>query len=145
MTSNLGDLAYWLNEDIEIGIKATGVGSAVPPGTCVTQTAGTGAWIASTATDTGRVGIVPNLAPINTDSDDSLQVVTGDGAEVYCRLNGACKPGARIGHDDTGKVKSVASGGFGSYVGHDGENLGGLDDSITDGADEDIIRVKMGP
>jgi hypothetical protein len=143
MVSVPGDLRYWLNEDIEIGVKATGVGSALPPGTCVDLV--NGVWVISDVDNLAlRHGIIPNLAPLNTDSDDTLQVVTGEGAEIYTTLNGTCAKGQGLAGDDGGKAKAVTTGHWMSYVGHDGENLGGLDDTITDGADEDTICVRLG-
>jgi hypothetical protein len=137
-----GHVSQWKSRDIEIGKKAVGVGEALPVGSCVTLESG-GNWDVSMAADTGRVGGIPNLAPINTDSSPTCNVLTGDGAEMYFTLNGTIKPGQRVAHDDNGEVKSVATGGFGSYQGHLGEGSG-HDKPATDGADGDSIRVRFG-
>lgn len=138
-----GSLRGWKTEDLEIGNKAVGVGEAIAPGLAVTLEAG-GNWDVSMAADTGRVGGVPQLSPINTDSSPTLNVITGDGAEMYFTLNGTINPGQRVAHDDNGEVKSTATGGFGTYVGHKGEGSG-HDKPATAGADGDSICVRFGP
>ena len=148
MTVNLGDLRYYQNEDIEIGSKATGGGTALPPGTCVQYDQTAKVWIISAlANPTWRHGVIPNLAPLNTDSDATLQVVTGSGAEIYVRGNGAIGKNSGVIGDDGGKVKQTAAGipGFASFIGKEGQGMGGLDAPATDSADEEIICIKIGP
>jgi hypothetical protein len=146
MAVSLGDLRYYLNEDIEPGKKATGVGTDFPPGACVQLDPASGLWILSDVDNTTwRHGVIPNLYPIPTESNAGIQVVTGSGAEIYVRLNGTAKPNQGILGDDGGKVKAVTGVGFASYIGKEGEGMGGLDDLATDAVDEAIICIKLGP
>ena len=147
MAEVVGNLHNWKKEDIEIGKKATGVGTQLLGGTVVTETVGTGLWDESLAADTGRVGVIPNLAQngpdMNTDSDSTVNVLTGDGAEIYVRCNGALVAGCRVAHDDAGKVKQAATGGFAVYVGKEGEGSGHKA-PCTDAVDEAVVRIRMG-
>ena len=70
-----------LNENIEIGIKATGASSAIPVGRVAVL--GAGEWAIATDGSVGRMGIIPKLDPVNVDGDDTLQVATGIGSEWY--------------------------------------------------------------
>ena len=63
-----------LNDALEGGKKATGGGSAIAVGRVVFHTGSSGLWAIATAGSTGRMGIIPKLAPINTDAGADLKV-----------------------------------------------------------------------
>lgn len=129
-----------MDRQIEIGKKATGSSSAVAPGRIAFLTESTGVWAIGTSGSTGRMGVIPALAPLNLDADDHLLVVTGPGAEIYVEANAAIKPGADVGPDTGGKAKNVFGGQF-SYVGHYGEGSG-LTTPATDAAQGEAIRIR---
>jgi hypothetical protein len=129
-----------MDRQIEIGKKSTAGGSAIAKGRIVFLTEGTGLWAIATAGSTGRMGVVPALAPVNVDADPTLNVVSGPGAEIYVEANAAIKPGADVGPDTGGKAKNVFGGPF-SYVGHYGEGSG-HGQPATDAAQGDPIRIR---
>lgn len=97
-----------LNENIEIGVKATGASSAIPVGRVAFLSAGV--WAIATDGSTGRMGIIPNLDPINTDSDDTLQVATGIGSKWYVEFSATVAVGARCQPSSGGKLKAYTAG-----------------------------------
>ena len=129
-----------LDRQIEIGKKATGGSSAVAPGRIVFLAENTGIWAIATSGSTGRMGVVPSLAPVNVDADTTMNVVTGPGAEIYVEANGAIKPGADVVPDTGGKAKGGFGGQF-SYVGHYGEGSG-HGQPATDAASGHAIRIR---
>ena len=152
----------YLNENIEIGKKATGASSAIAAGRTVFLTASTGVWAITTSTSLGkRQGIVPKLHPLNVDADDTLQVATGQGSQWYVEAAGAIKPGRPCVGSTSGKVVAVsdfdttatptestiesaiaaASAPF-IYVGHYGEGSG-LHNDPTDAANGEAVRVEI--
>ena len=132
-----------LDRAIEIGKKATGGASAIAVGRVVFHTHATGVWAIATSGSTGRMGVVPKLAPVNVDGDDTLSVVTGVDAEIYTEATGAIKPGAHVLPDTGGKVKASTGGeGFAVYVGHYGEGSG-LANDPTDAASAEAVRIKL--
>jgi len=129
-----------MDRQIEVGTKATGSSSAIAPGRIVFLTENTGIWAIGTSGSTGRMGVVPALAPLNLDADDTLLIVTGPGSEIYVEGNGNIKPGADVGPDTGGKAKQVFGGQW-SYVGHYGEGSG-LDTQATNGAAGEAWRIR---
>ena len=152
-----------LDRNIEIGVKATGASSAIPVGRVAFLTESTGRWAIATSGSTGRMGVIPNLDPINADGDDTVQVATGVGSEWYVEASGAIKPGARCAPDTGGKVKQYVAGDVTAtptestiesaikdferapfiYQGHYGEGSG-LGNKPTDAANTDAVRVRIG-
>lgn len=151
-----------LNDNIEIGLKATGASSAIAPGRAVFLTESTGEWAITTSNSTGRQGIVPKLHPTNVDADDTLQVATGKNSEWYAEAGGAIKVGARCRGTTGGKIvqyaaadvtatpteatieaaiKDFQNGPF-IYKGHYGE-ASGLYNTPTDAANAEAIRVRI--
>jgi hypothetical protein len=150
-----------LNENIEIGVKATGVSSAIPVGRVAVVTAGV--WAIATDGSTGRMGVIPNLDPINTDSDDTLQVATGIGSKWYVEFSATVKPGMRCAPSSGGKLKAYTAGDVTAtpteatiesaikdferapfvYEGHYGEGSG-LYNKPTDVTNGQAGRVKIG-
>lgn len=137
---------FSLNGAVEIGKKATGGGSAIAVGRVVFQTNATGVWAIATAGSTGRMGIVPKLAPANVDADDTLQVASRIGAEYYVEATGAIKPGSWVVPDTGGKVKQrtseAAQAIVGIYKHHYGEGSG-LDNDATDAAAAEAVCVEI--
>jgi len=129
-----------MDRQIEIGKKSPAGSSAIAKGRLVFLTESTGLWAIATSGSTGRMGVVPALAPINADADDTLNVVTGPGSEIYVEANAAIKPGADVGPDTGGKAKNVFGGQW-SYVGHYGEGSG-HGQPATDAAQGDPIRIR---
>ena len=145
--------------------KATSGGSAILPGKVVklTESTGVAAITPASANVLGPFGVVPNLYPLNADSDDTFTVITG-GGEVYVKADGAIKPNSRVQPSaaTAGEVVAfvVAAAGttpseaevelagekfnavVGTYVGHVDEGSG-LAQEATDAADGDIIRIRL--
>lgn len=135
-----------LDRAIEIGKKATGSTTAVAVGRVVFQAGGTGLWAIATSGSTGRMGVVPKLAPANVDADAEITVMAGVGAEIYVEGTGTCKPGSWVVPDTGGKVKQrgseAAQAIVGIYKGHYGEGSG-LGSPPTDGANAEAWRVEI--
>jgi hypothetical protein len=132
-----------LDTAVEIGKKATGGSSAIAVGRVVFHTHATGVWAIATAGSTGRMGVVPKLAPANVDADDTLQVVAAPKAQIYVEATGAIKPGAQLLPDTGGKVKaSTGQQGFAVYKGHYGEGSG-LENDPTDAAAAEAVRIEL--
>jgi hypothetical protein len=131
-----------LNDALEQGTKASGGSSAIAPGRVAVEVHATGVWAIATAGSTGRMGIIPNLYPVNADGDTKLKIATRPGAEYFVEGNSAAKPGAQLTSDTGGKVKAT-TGGAGSfiYLGHDGE--GTIGNPMTDGAAGEAWRVRI--
>src|SRR6185436_743296 len=131
-----------LDTALEGGKKASGGSTAIAAGRVVFLTSSSGNWAIATAGSTGRMGVIPALAPLNTDSDTALKVLTRVGAETFVEGNSAAKPGAQLVPDTGGKVKAGtgAQGAF-EYLGHDGE--GTIGNPPTDGAAGEAWRVKI--
>jgi len=135
--------AFDLDRAVEIGKKATGGASAIAVGRVVFHAGGSGLWAIATAGSTGRIGVVPKLAPINVDADDTLQVVAAPRAQIYVEATGAIKPGAQVIPDTGGKVKSTTGAqGFAVYKGHYGEGSG-LENDPTDAAAAEAVRIEL--
>lgn len=134
--------AFDLDTAVEIGKKATGGASAIAYGRVVFQTSSSGVWAIATAGSTGRMGVVPKLAPINVDADDTLQVTAAPRAQIYVEANGAIKPGSQVIPDTGGKVKSTSGQGFAVYKGHYGEGSG-LENDPTDAAAAEAVRIEL--
>ena len=96
-----------LNENIEIGIKATGASSAIPVGRVAVL--GAGEWAIATDGSVGRMGIIPKLDPVNVDGDDTLQVATGIGSEWYVEFSASVTYGARCAPSSGGKLKTFTA------------------------------------
>lgn len=157
---NVESLAYK-----RILTKATSGGSKILPGKVVkiTESTGVGAIAPASANVLGPFGVVPNLAPLNVDADDTFQVVVAP-AEVYVKADGAIKPNSRVqcASGTAGEVVAftVAAAGttpteaevelagetfnkvVGIYLGHVDEGSG-LVNEATDAADGDIIRIRL--
>jgi hypothetical protein len=151
-----------LNENIEIGNKSTAGSSAIAVGRVVFLTESTGLWAIATAGSTGRMGVIPNLDPVNVDADPSLQVATGIGSEWYVEAAGAIKPGARCMPTTGGKLIQYVAGDVTTtvseanveaaikdferapfvYKGHYDE-ASGLKKKPTDAANGQAIRVRI--
>jgi len=152
-----------LNEHLEIGLKATGSSTAIPVGRVAFLTNSTGLWAIATDGSTGRMGIIPNLDPINTDSDPSLVIQTGIGSSNYAEFSATVKPGARCQPSSGGKLKAYSSGDVTAtpteatiesaikdferapftYRGHYGEGSG-LKNKPTDVTNGQAGRVRIG-
>lgn len=130
-----------LNDALEGGKKASGGGSAIAVGRVVFLTAATGVWAIATSGSTGRIGIIPKLAPVNVDADVNLKVATRAGAEYFAEGNGAVKPGQQCIPDTGGKLKATTGAGAFIYLGHDGE--GTIGNPPTDGAAAEGWRVRL--
>jgi hypothetical protein len=127
-----------MDRQIEIGKKSTSTAIAV--GRIAFLTESTGLWAIATSGSTGRMGVVPALAPVNVAADATVNIVSGPGAEIYVEANAAIKPGADVGPDTGGKAKNVFGGQW-SYVGHYGEGSG-HGQPATDAAAGDAIRIR---
>ena len=98
-----------LNRNVEIGIKATGSSTAIAVGrVAFLQT--NGEWLIATDGSVGRMGIIPNLDPINVDADDTLQVATGLDSQWYVEFSATVVPGQRCAPSSGGKLKAYTSG-----------------------------------
>lgn len=132
-----------LDRAVEIGKKATGGASAIAVGRVVFHSTGTGLWAIATTGSTGRLGVVPKLAPANVDADDTLQVVAAPRAQIYVESLGAFKPGAQLKPATGGKViDSGGAQGFAVYKGHYGEGSG-LENDPTDAASGEAVRIEL--
>lgn len=132
-----------LDRAIEIGKKSTAGSSAIAAGRVVFLTSSSGQWAIATSGSTGRMGVIPNLAPLSVDADSSVAVMSGVDAEIYVEANGAIKPGAPVLPDTGGKVKtSGGAAGMGIYMGHYGEGSG-LGNDPTDAAAAEAVRIKI--
>jgi len=131
-----------LDEAVEIGKKATGASSAIAYGRVVFLTGSSGLWAIATTGSTGRMGVVPKLAPINVDADTTLQVVAAPRAEIYVESLGAIKPGQQLLPATGGKVIATTGQGFAVYKGHYGEGSG-LGNDPTDGASGEAVRIEL--
>jgi hypothetical protein len=135
-----------LDRAIETGKKATGGGSAIAAGRVVFQANATGLWAIATSGSTGRMGVIPNLDPVNADADANVAVMAGEGAEIYVEATGAIKPGSWVVPDTGGKVKQrgaeAAQAIVGIYKGHYGEGSG-LGSPPTDAAAAEAVRVEI--
>lgn len=130
-----------LNDALEGGKKATGGGSAIAVGRVVFLTGSSGLWAIATSGSTGRMGIIPKLVPVNTDSGADLKVATRVGAEYFVEGNSAVKPGEQCIPDTGGKLKATTGAGAFIYLGHDGE--GTIGNPVTDGAAAEAWRVRI--
>ena len=132
-----------LDTAVEIGKKATGGSSAIAVGRVVFHTTSSGLWAIATSGSTGRMGVVPKLAPANADGDDTLQVVAAPRAQIYVEAAGAIKPGAQVKPTTGGKViDSGGAQGFAVYKGHYGEGSG-LENDPTDAANAEAVRIEL--
>jgi hypothetical protein len=132
-----------MNRANTIGKKASGGGSAIAAGRVVFIGSNGGNWAIATSGSTGRMGVVPNTAPLNADADTTLQVVDQARAEIYVEANGTIAPGAEVVADTGGKVKqkgSETSGIVGKYDGHYGEGSG-LANGATSAVAGDPVRI----
>lgn len=153
----LGVVAYPsqfdLDRAIEVGIKATGAGSALGTGKVVVLTDATGYWAQGTSGNTGRAGVIPKLywgKDVNTDSSIKTTVLTGNGAEVYVEASGTILPGARVTFGNGGTVLPwiTGKGSIGHYVGHYGEGSGhgtGTGQDVTNAVSGDAVRIRLEP
>jgi hypothetical protein len=130
----------------EIGKKASGGGSAIAVGRVVFQTNATGLWAIATSGSTGRMGVIPNLDPINVDGDTALQVIAGIGAEIYVEAAGTIKPGSWVVPTTGGKViqrtGEAAQAVVGIYKGHYGEGSG-IGSPPTDALNAEAARIEI--
>jgi hypothetical protein len=133
---------FSLDGAVKIGKKATTGSSAVAAGRVVFHTGSSGLWAIATSGSTGRMGVVPNLAPLNIDADPTLQVAERVGAEYYVEANGAIKPSEQVLPDTGGKVKATTGAGFAIYEGHYGEGSG-LGNAPTDAAAGEAVRIRL--
>ena len=134
---------FSLDGALEIGNKSTAGSSAIAAGRVVFLTQATGVWAIATSGSTGRMGVVPNLAPLNVDADGTLTVAARTGARYYVEANGAIKPGGQVIPDTGGKVKATTGGaGFAVYEGHYGEGSG-LGNAPTDAAAAEAVRIRL--
>ena len=101
-----------LDRNLEIGVKATGSSSAIAVGRVVVLVESTGIWQLATTGDTGRMGVVPKLDPVNVDADDTITVATGINSAWYVEAAGTIKPGARAGPSTGGKLIQYAAYNF---------------------------------
>jgi len=131
-----------LDRAIEIGKKASGASSAVAVGRVVFLTGSSGVWAIATAGSTGRMGVVPKLAPANVDADTEITVMAGVGAEIYVEAAGAIKPGSQVLPTTGGKVIATTAAGIGIYKGHYGEGSG-LGNPPTDAANAEAVRISL--
>ena len=131
-----------LDRAVEIGKKSTAGSSAIAVGRVVFHTSSSGLWAIATAGSTGRIGVVPKLAPVNVDADDTLQVIAAPRAQIYVEATGAIKPGGQVIPDTGGKVKATSAQGFAVYKGHYGEGSG-LENDPTDAASAEAIRIEL--
>jgi hypothetical protein len=135
-----------LDRAIERGKKASGGGSAIAVGRVAFQNNATGIWAIATSGSTGRMGVVPNLDPVNLDAETNITLVTGRDAEIYVELNGTVKPGSFVVPDTGGKVKQrtteAAQAIVGVYRGHYGEGSG-LGSPPTDGLAGEAGRISL--
>ena len=153
----LGVVAYPsprdLDRALEIGIKATGAGSALGTGKVVSLTDASGYWAQATSADAKRVGVIPKLywgKDVNTDSSIKVTVLTGSGAEVYVEAyaGAVIEPGSRLTFGDGGTVKQWTTGTkpIGVYKGHYGEGSGhgtGTTQGVTNGLGGEAIRMQI--
>jgi len=150
-----------LDRNLEIGVKATGVGTAVAVGRVVFHTQSTGQWAIATDGSTGRMGVVPKLDPVNVDGDDTITVATGINSAWYVEANGTIKPGGRAQPSAGGTLKSYVAGNVATpteasieaaiqdferapfvYEGHYGEGSG-LGNKPTDILDNEVGRFRI--
>ena len=135
-----------LDTAVEIGNKSTAGSSAIAVGRVVFHSGGspgTGVWAIATSGSTGRMGVVPKLAPVNVDADATLQVLAAPRAQIYVEASGAIKPGSQVLPDTGGKVKQSTGGqGFAVYKGHYGEGSG-LGNAPTDAANAEAVRIEL--
>lgn len=99
-----------LDRNLEIGVKATGVGTAIAVGRVVFLTESTGEWAIATTGSTGRMGVVPKLDPVNVDADDTITVATGINSAWYVEALGTIKPGGRAAPATGGKLIAYVAG-----------------------------------
>jgi hypothetical protein len=150
-----------LDGALEVCKKATSQGSKIDFGKCIVEDESTGIWSQATAGSKGRMGWVPALAPVMTDSSPTFYGVTRAGAEGYVKAGGAIKVGARCSPDSNGDfiqfvpsdvtatpTESTIEAAINDYqeapfvfLGHYGEGSG-LDTGGTPAAQNDIIRVR---
>ena len=129
-----------LNDALEQFSKSTAGSSAIAAGRVVTLHGGTAA--IATSGSTGRMGIVPALAPLNVDADSKLKVITRVGAQYFAEANGAIPVGAQCLPDTGGKVKAgTGAQGFAIYRGHDGE--GTIGNPATAAIAGDPIKIEL--
>jgi hypothetical protein len=135
-----------LDRSIEIGKKVSGGATAIAYGRVVFHNNGTGNWLIATSGSTGRMGVIPKLAPVNVDGDTDIHVMTGKDAEIYVEASGAIKPGSWVVPDTGGKVKMRTSEAIqaivGTYKGHYGEGSG-LGNPPTDAANAEAVRIAL--
>jgi hypothetical protein len=126
--------------------KATTGGSKVVVGRLVKITEASGLGALATAGDAGPFGVVPNLYPVNADSDATMTIVRGNGCEVYVEANGAIKPHQRVVADTGGKVKAAAAEAdtliVGEYMGKEGEGRA-HGKPITDAAATNVVCIRL--
>jgi hypothetical protein len=132
---------FTLDGALESGKKASGGGSAIAVGRVVFHTSSSGNWAIATSGSTGRMGVVPKLAPANVDADTSITVAARPGAMYFVEANGAIKPGSQVVPDTGGKVKSTSGQGFAVYKGHYGE--GSLGNPPTDAAAAEAVMIEL--
>ena len=134
-----------LDTAIETGKKSTAGSSAIAYGRVVFHSGGspgTGLWAIATSGSTGRMGVVPKLAPTNVDADSSLLVMARPGTQIFVEAAGAIKPGSQVIPTTGGKVITSTGGqGFAVYKGHDGE--GSLGNPPTDAANAEAIIIEL--
>lgn len=131
-----------LDGAVEIGKKATGGGTAIAVGRVAFLTGSSGLWAIATAGSTGRMGVIPKLAPVNVDADDTLQVAARPGASYYVEAAGAIKPGSQVLPTTGGKVIATSGQGFAVYKHHYGEGSG-LDNDPTDAANAEAVCIEV--
>lgn len=111
MTVQLGDLVNesdWLLYGV-VGKKATGGSSAIPAGSVVLLNESTGVWGLAGTSAKGKLGVVVNRYPLNVDSEDHINVLTG-GGKIYAKTSTILKP-------DQGLMpSSTVAGQVGAYV-----------------------------
>ena len=128
-------------ENIRVGKKASGGSSAIAVGRVVFHTGSSGLWAIATSGSTGRMGVIPNLDPVNVDGDTELQVAI-DG-EWIVEANGAIKPGEQVLPDTGGKVKATTGAGFAFYVGHPNEGGNSVGNAPTDAAAAEAVKISI--
>jgi hypothetical protein len=134
-----------LDRAITIGKKASGTTTAIAAGRVVFIGSTGGNWAIATSGSTGRMGVVPNLAPLNVDADTSIAVIDSPGAEIYVEANGAILANSEVVADTGGKVKARStetSGIVGKYMGHYGEGSG-LGNAPTTAAAGEAVRISI--
>ena len=142
-----------LDRAIEIGIKATGAGSALGTGKVVALTEATGYWGQATSGLATRPGVIPKLywgKDVNTDSSRKVTVLTGAGAEMYVESSGTILPGDRVTFGNAGTVKPWSSGTkpIGVYKGHYGEgsghgSTGDTGQDVTTAVTGEAVRIAL--